>query len=33
MPIDATDPRWVEARDLCDELLRLLAERAEALNG
>lgn len=33
MAIDASDPRWVEARDLCEKLLRLLDERSEALNG
>jgi hypothetical protein len=26
---DPSDPRWVEARDLADKLLRLLEERAE----
>lgn len=30
---DSSDPRWVEARDLCEKLLRQLEERSEALNG
>lgn len=33
MGVDPTDPRWVEALRLTQQLLRLLEERAEALNG